>query len=108
MAIHNLKPMSEVMDDLKNQGYSTDFNFRKNELHNDDNGTVYKPTEVTVKEEYRFEGDTNPGDANILYVIETTSGDKGTLINAYGADANVEMEEFLNEAHHEDHEYNKS
>ncbi|MBL3655463.1 phosphoribosylpyrophosphate synthetase [Fulvivirga sediminis] len=105
MAIHNLKPMSEVMEDLKNEGYATDFNFRNNELHNDDNGKVFKPAEVTVKEEYRFEGETNPGDSNILYVIETTSGDKGILINAYGADADVDLEEFLKGAQHEDHEY---
>src|SRR4051812_1763232 len=45
---------------------------------------AYKPEEVSIPNFYRFEGDTDPGDMSILYVIETSDGTKGTLIDAYG------------------------
>jgi hypothetical protein len=34
---------------------------------------------------YRFEGDSNPDDNTVLYVIETSRGEKGLLLDAYGA-----------------------
>mgnify|MGYP003651233956 FL=1 len=33
---------------------------------------------------YRFEGMSDPDDNTILYVIETTTGEKGLLVDAYG------------------------
>ena len=36
---------------------------------------------------YRFEGMTNPGDNTILYLITTSDGKKGLLVDNYGADS---------------------
>jgi hypothetical protein len=33
---------------------------------------------------YRFEGASNPDDNVVLYVIETSRGEKGLLLDAYG------------------------
>jgi hypothetical protein len=51
---------------------------------------------------YRFEGMTDPADNTVLYVIETSSGEKGLLVDAYGVYAgNVpkEMVEKLQISH---------
>lgn len=104
MSTHNLKPMSEVMTDLREKGYTDDFNYRDGELHNDSQKKVYQPKEITITEEYRFEGETNPEDSSILYTLETSAGEKGVLTNSYGADTNVELEEFLDKANKKDHQ----
>lgn len=100
MSTHNLKPMSEVIEDLKERGYKSDFIFESNSLRTYENDKKYKADDITVVEEYRFEGDSNPSDMAILYAIETASGDKGTLVDSYGPDSSVELEQFLDKAHH--------
>ena len=46
----------------------------------------WKAGELDVVKFYRFEGMTNPGDNTILYLIETHDGQKGLLVDVYGAD----------------------
>ena len=45
----------------------------------------------------RFEGASDPADNTILYVIETTDGVKGTLIDAYGSYADAKVTSFMQE-----------
>jgi len=62
-------------------------------LYASSNSRYYRPEQVKVIDFYRFEGQTDPSDNAIMYVIETADGVKGTLIDAYGpyADANVNL-----------------
>ncbi|MCH5718744.1 hypothetical protein [Niabella hibiscisoli] len=57
----------------------------------DSKDQYYHPTEVSIDDFYRFEGESDPADNAILYLISTADGSKGTLIDAYGAydDANA-------------------
>jgi len=43
----------------------------------------YRPEEICIINFYRFEGQSDPADNAILYVIETNDGSKGTIIDAY-------------------------
>ncbi|UII32082.1 hypothetical protein LVD17_27750 [Fulvivirga ulvae] len=92
--------MSEVVKTLKDRGYTLDFIYRDNKLLTTDKEKSYQAEDLTIIDEYRFEGDSDPADMAILYSIETQDGDKGTLVDAYGADSSLELEKFLKNAHH--------
>lgn len=48
----------------------------------------YKPEDLTIIKTYRFEGDSNPSDSSILYLIEANDGMIGYSMDAYGAYSN--------------------
>ena len=95
MAKHNLKPMKEVMSDLAEQGFTHSFRIEKNRLVSNESKQSFAADEVSLVEHYRFEGESDPGDASILYALKTSTGEKGTVINTYGAGADLETNEFL-------------
>ena len=49
---------------------------------------IYQPEEVTIIKTYRFEGDSDPADSVILYLIEANDGLIGYSIDIYGAGSN--------------------
>ena len=51
-------------------------------------GKFYKPEELKIIRTYRFEGDSDPADSSILYVLEANDGLIGYSIDAYGAYSN--------------------
>lgn len=96
MSTNNLTPLSEVMNDLKSRGFSTDFIFRDNHLIDiGNNQKRYSQDELKILKEYRFEGDSDPGMMTILYSLEANDGTKGTISNAFGVNSNNELGEFM-------------
>lgn len=82
--MHNYDTLSEAIEDVKNQGYTYDFNLKEKCLACEELNREFAPKEFTVVGSYRFEGMSNPGDNSVLYLIETNTGEKGTLADAYG------------------------
>lgn len=76
--------LSVAIQDLQNKGYTEDFNLCDAGLEHKSKKTIYPSTDLDVIKFYRFEGASNPADNSILYVIETSTGDKGLLVDAYG------------------------
>ena len=76
--------LSEAINGLKAKGYTRDFNLLENDIHYDELGCGFKIKEFKVDYIFRFEGDSNPSDNSILFAIETASGEKGILLDAYG------------------------
>lgn len=58
-------------------------------------GQCFPSGAVQVVNFYRFEGDSDPADNTILYIIETSSNVKGTLVDAYGAYADEAVNKFM-------------
>lgn len=77
--------LSVAINELKDEGYTVDYNLHDDGLESKHHGKIYTANEMKVVKYYRFEGMTNPGDNSILYVIETTDGRKGLLVDSYGA-----------------------
>ena len=73
---------SHAINDLKQRGYTEDFNLKENCLVCNDQ--QFKSEEYEIKEVYRFEGDSDPGDEAIVLGIESANGIKGILVNGYG------------------------
>jgi len=76
--------LSGVMDDLAQRGFREHFALENGRLRALDSGKTFSPDQVVVSEYYRFEGISDPDDLAILYAIETRSGIRGTLTDAFG------------------------
>lgn len=51
---------------------------------------IYQPEDLLIIKTYRFEGDSDPADNSILYLIEANDGLVGYSLDAYGAYSNHE------------------
>ncbi len=49
------------------------------------NKKYYTPQDLKIIKTYRFEGDSNPGDNSVIYLIEANDGLIGYTMDAYGA-----------------------
>lgn len=103
-----MEPMttvSEILNKLKSEGYTEDFNLKEHCLVCQQNFLKVFPGEFKVDRSFRFEGPTDPADEAIIYAISSEKYQlKGTLINGYGvySDSLVdEMVKALNSIHPE-------
>lgn len=77
--------LSGTMNDLRKEGYTEDFNLKQNCLECRNGQFKVFADEFKVDKFYRFEGESNPSDAAILYAISSDVHQlKGVLVNAYG------------------------
>lgn len=77
--------LTEALEGLRKQGFTQDYNLKPDYLHCQPNNIELRPADFDVVDVYRFEGMTDPGDEMVLYAIEAKNGNKGTLVDAYGA-----------------------
>ena len=88
--------VTEALKDLKLRGFTTDFNIAFDKLICSENKICLNPNEFEIVETYRFEGDTDPGDENVVYAIESKEGSiKGTMSSAYGTYAETISTEMI-------------
>lgn len=92
-----LKTLVEVHTKLLADGYKEEFTVSDNLLKALSTGKQYGPEEVSIANFFRFEGQTDPADSSIMYAIETKDGTKGTLVDAYGPDADADKTIFIRE-----------
>ena len=57
-------------------------------------GKYYEPEELKIIKTYRFEGESDPSDNIVLYLIEAKDGLMGYCMDAYGAYSNYENSDF--------------
>jgi hypothetical protein len=90
-----LKSMTECINKMVKEGYTINFKATEEGLLSHETEEVFKPEQVKIVNFFRFEGMSDPEDNSILYAIETDTGLKGTLVDAYGAYADPEVDEFI-------------
>lgn len=77
--------LTEALTDLKLRGFTTDFNVSFDHIKCIQTAARLYPEEFEIVEHYRFEGETNPSDEEVVYAIAETGGNlKGVLVNAFG------------------------
>jgi len=85
-----------VLNHLRKEGYTHDFRVsEEGKLCSTNDEESFTPEDVKIVNFYRFEGETNPEDMSILYVVETNTGLKGSVSNSYGPYADASIEEFM-------------
>lgn len=78
--------LSGVLDVLKLRGYDHEFRLtEKGKLQYLGDERIFEPKDFKIIRTYRFEGESNPSDAAVLYLLENREGFIGYIINAYGA-----------------------
>jgi hypothetical protein len=77
--------VTDALKGLKDRGYTVDFNIAFDKITCSDNKICLNPHEFEITEVYRFEGETNPSDEDVVYAIVSKDGKiKGTMTSAYG------------------------
>lgn len=88
--------VTEAINDLKARGFTNDFNVSFDKLICSENKICLDPDQFEIVEIYRFEGETNPSDEEVVYAIESKDGkDKGVLVSAYGLYADAVSDELM-------------
>ena len=67
----------EALADLEERGFIHHFGLKET-------GAALSPEEFEIVEFYRFEGMSNPDDSSVVYAIQSPTGLKGVLVDAYG------------------------
>src|SRR4051812_48219808 len=93
----SMNTLSACINKMVKQGYTDSFKVTNQGLYSSAKDYTYAPTEVRIINFYRFEGESDPADNSILYVIETNDGLKGTLVDAYGTYADEKINNFIAE-----------
>jgi hypothetical protein len=88
--------VTQALDDLKARGYVAEFDFKDEYLFSNEHGIQFNPQELKITEVYRFEGASDPEDSSVVYAIESASGIKGLVVDAYGAYADERKTAFIN------------
>jgi hypothetical protein len=84
--MYSYDTVTAALKDLKARGFAVDFNIAFDKIICSDNKICLNPSEFEITEVYRFEGDTNPSDEDVVYAVESKDGKiKGTLTSAFGA-----------------------
>lgn len=91
-----LTSLVSVLNKVHKDGYKVDFKVTEDgRLATMDDKENFGPEQVRIVDFYRFEGETNPGDMAVLYVLETSTGLKGSITNSYGPYAEETIDTFM-------------
>lgn len=92
-----MNTLTQCVNKMVREGYTDSFKVTDKGLLASSNNRYYRPEEVKVINFYRFEGQSDPADNTILYVIEAGENIKGTLIDAYGPYSDAKVTAFMTE-----------
>lgn len=94
--MNSFDTVTDALRELKRKGYTVDFNIAFDKIICSDNKTCLNPDEFEIVEVHRFEGDSNPADEDVVYVIESKDKKiKGTVTGAYGMYADTVSTEMI-------------
>ena len=90
-----MQTVAGALEQFAGRGYRQEMAIKAGRLQVDGTDRTYRPDEVMVRDYWRYEGVSDPGDESVVYAIETVDGTKGTLVDAYNAYADPSVGEFL-------------
>ncbi len=75
--------VSSVLEKLRIKKHDKEFRMTP-EGFTPGNGKYYQPDDLKIIRTYRFEGESDPSDSSIIYLIEANDGLIGYSLDAYG------------------------
>ena len=89
------RTVAGVTRELDRRGFTAHFALRNGRLRAVGSTRAFLPADISIAETYRFEGVSDPDDLAIIFAIETRSGLRGTLTDAYGVYADPSVGDFV-------------
>lgn len=86
-----MRTLSQVMEKLRLKRQDNEFRVEEGAFVTG-NGKRYQPEDLTIVKTYRFEGESDPSDSSILYLIEANDRLIGYSVDAYGVYSNHDQE----------------
>jgi len=83
----HMTTLTSVLEKLRVNRQDNEFTMTE-EGFNCNSTKMYQPEDLTIIKTYRFEGESDPGDSAILYLIQANDGLIGYSIDTYGAYSN--------------------
>ncbi len=100
--------LSQIMAKLHSKGYDNEFKVSDHgRMQSPDGDHIYNPEDLKIIKTYRFEGESDPSDNSVLYLLEDQEGHKGYVLDAYGMYSSHDeagFDEFLKKIPVEDRE----
>ena len=87
--------VADTIEDLNRRGFTGHFGVTADGLREFGTGVTFRATALRICECFRLEADSDPGETAIVYAIETETGVRGTLIDAFGLYADPAISEFM-------------
>jgi hypothetical protein len=91
-----MSTLSASVNKVVSEGYRECFKVTSRGLYSTSRSRYYRPEQVQIVDMHRFDTQGNPGDNAIMYIVETSDGLKGTLIDAY-SHSDTGITQFINE-----------
>ncbi len=86
-----MNTLSQILNKFSAKGYDHEFRWTPEGFAFNDK--TYQPEDLTIVKTYRFEGESNPSDMSILYLIKANDSLIGYSLDAYGVYSNHDDEE---------------
>tara|TARA_R110002012_G_scaffold320819_6_gene546056 strand:- start:34378 stop:34701 length:324 start_codon:yes stop_codon:yes gene_type:complete len=75
---------SQVLNILPERGYGNELNIKRAGASFDGSEKLFQPEQLKIIKVYRFEGESDPSDMAVIYLLHSDTDEKGFLLNAYG------------------------
>jgi hypothetical protein len=97
--MNEMDSIPEILKEIKEKGQGDEFKMDKCGKIIIDNKT-YMPTEFELIKTYRFEGDSDPAEQAIIYVIKSVDGKFAYSLESYGMYSNHPNDDYFNFIQH--------
>jgi hypothetical protein len=87
-----MSTLSSILEKLRLKKMDNEFRWT-DEGFTANKGKAYQSEDLKIIKVFRFEGDSDPSDSSVLYIIEAKDGLIGYSIDAYGIYSNHDDEE---------------
>lgn len=88
-----MNTVSSILEKLRIKKFDNEFKITP-EGFTADNKKIYNPEDLKIIRTYRFEGESDPGDSSIIYLIEANDGLIGYSMDAYGVYSDHDGDEY--------------
>jgi hypothetical protein len=87
--------LAETIDHLHRRGFTGHFGVIADGLREFGTGATFRADEVRICDCFRLEEAPDPSDIAVVYAIESRTGVRGTLVDAFGVYSNPAISEFV-------------
>ena len=94
-----MNTLSQILEKLRQKGLDNEIKMTDHgKMQGVGQNKIYTPEDLTIIKTYRFEGDSDPADNSVLYLLEDKEGQIGYIMDAYGmysSQENTGFDDFL-------------